>query len=201
MQNPIPLHRHAVGPWRVLECRWLHVRDGDCSIRPSVRWPEGGATEVAPQLVQVGAPTVRVVRASRRRPTSSRDCLHPYIARVIDAGHTPEGFGRSGDGGVERHRRHDHGEGASPGRGRRRLGLRRSVTPPKTRDESLVVHRDLKPSKISSPLGEVKLLDFGIAKLLEARSPLACTRPCRRGRRGRCRNARGADPRRSPASR
>jgi serine/threonine-protein kinase len=99
---------------------------------------------------------------------------HPHIARMIDAGFTPEGSAylvmEHVDGSpvttyCDAHR--------LPIDDRLRLfGMVARAT--QHAHQSLVVHRDLKPSNIFvSHTGDVKLLDFGIAKLLEPDHPLA----------------------------
>jgi serine/threonine-protein kinase len=127
---------------------------------------------------------LKLVRGSGHHPASSTRfkaeayilgrLSHPNIARLIDAGHTPEGSAylvmEYVDGTpittyCDAQRLTVEG----------RLRLFRTVCDATQHaHQSLVVHRDLKPSNILvSSAGEVKLLDFGIAKLLEPDHPLA----------------------------
>jgi serine/threonine-protein kinase len=99
---------------------------------------------------------------------------HPNIARLLDAGLTPEGSAylvmELVDGSPITTYCDDHRLTVAD---RLRLfGVVVDAT--QHAHQSLVVHRDLKPANIFvSRTGEVKLLDFGIAKLLEADRPNA----------------------------
>jgi eukaryotic-like serine/threonine-protein kinase len=93
---------------------------------------------------------------------------HPNIARLLDAGVTPSG---------ERYLvlEYVEGERIDDFCDEHRLTLAQRVElfisvcgAVAHAHENLIVHRDLKPSNIFvTPSGEVKLLDFGVAKLLE----------------------------------
>lgn len=107
-----------------------------------------------------------------QRMARERDILatleHPHIARLYDAGSTETGRpylsmeyidGQPIDAYVHQHAL------AVPARLRLLLQVAEAVSHAHAR---LVVHRDLKPSNILvTPGGQVRLLDFGVAKLLQ----------------------------------
>jgi serine/threonine protein kinase len=122
---------------------------------------------------------LKVLRAERiypallRRFRQEREIIarldHPNVARLLDGGTTAEGLpysvmeyieGQPIDNYCDRHRLNITA----------RLILFRTVCAAvQYAHQNLVVHRDLKPSNILvTPDGTVKLLDFGIAKLMEA---------------------------------
>jgi len=101
---------------------------------------------------------------------------HPHIARLLDGGVTPEGQpffvmeyvdGKPIDKYCEEKRLGI----------RERLQLFRDVCAAvQYAHQHLIVHRDLKPGNILvTPEGDVKLLDFGIAKLLRQSDEIAAT--------------------------
>jgi eukaryotic-like serine/threonine-protein kinase len=119
---------------------------------------------------------------------------HPNIARLVDGGVTDDGFpylvmeyidGQPLDRYCEERRLSV----------RERLELFRTVAEAtEFAHRNLVVHRDLKPSNILvTPNGTVKLLDFGLAKLLQPDARTAM--PTTRAGHGWMTRA-GADPRR-----
>lgn len=164
---------HLIGPYRLISelgnggmaTVWLAERiDGTLNRRVALKLPRAGWV---PGLAQ--------------RMARERDILgaleHPHIARLYDAGVTEEGRpwlamecveGISIDRyGVE------HGLDVA-----KRLQLFLQVADAVAYAHGrLIVHRDLKPSNILvTPQGEVRLLDFGVAKLLdEDRAPSTLT--------------------------
>jgi eukaryotic-like serine/threonine-protein kinase len=95
---------------------------------------------------------------------------HPNIARLLDAGETPEGLAYLVMEYVDGPRIDHFADGGSLDV-RARLALFRKVLDGVDYAHARgVVHRDLKPSNILvSASGEPKLVDFGIARLLEPR--------------------------------
>ncbi len=128
--------------------------------------------QVALKLIQPGLGSEAIVSRFRRERQILARLEHPSIAKLLDGGSTDEGLpylvmeyvqGEPIDRYCDR-----QGFGI-----KRRLALFRKVCAAVAyAHQNLVVHRDLKPGNIlvrsvaGGSLGEVKLLDFGIAGLL-----------------------------------
>ncbi|RMH87924.1 serine/threonine protein kinase [Lysobacter pythonis] len=162
---PGPREGEQVGPYRLEKLLgeggmgqvWLAERaDGLYERRVALKLLRPGLAD----------PNLRL-RFTRERQILAR-LAHPHIARLLDAG-------ISAGGQPYLALEHVEGEGILEYCRRRGLGLRqrlqlfRQVCAAVTHAHAnLVVHRDLKPSNILvTAQGEVRLLDFGIAKLLD----------------------------------
>ena len=99
------------------------------------------------------------------------DLEHPHIARLLDGGATPDGrpyLVMEFVDGVPIDRYADEAKLSVAGRLRLFLTVCEAV---QFAHRNLVIHRDLKPGNILVDRdGQVKLLDFGIAKVLEGES-------------------------------
>ena len=136
---------------------------------------------VALKLVKRGMDTDEVLARFRRERQVLASLEHPGIARLLDGGAAPDGRPYLAMEYVE-------GEPITAYAERRGLGVEarlalfgRACEAVQHAHRRLVVHRDLKPSNILVAEGEdgapeVKLLDFGIARLLEAAPDEALTR-------------------------
>jgi tetratricopeptide (TPR) repeat protein/tRNA A-37 threonylcarbamoyl transferase component Bud32 len=124
--------------------------------------------QVAIKLLHGSMQSEEMRRRFRMERQVLADLEHPNIARLLDGGETEQGdpyivleYVREG---IPIHRYCDE----------KRLGLEERLrlfrvvcTAVQYAHQHLVVHRDLKPGNmLVTPEGEVKLLDFGIAKLL-----------------------------------
>ena len=123
---------------------------------------------VALKLVQRGWGS-----AMRRQFQHERRVLaglnHPHIARLYGSAVTPEGRAYLVMEYVEGERLDEYCRRRQLGVAERLALFRKVCAAVSYAHQNLVVHRDLKPANIRvTPEGEPKLLDFGIAKLLEA---------------------------------
>lgn len=154
----------TVGPYRLLSelgrggmgSVWLAERvDGQLKRQVALKLPHNLITQ--PQL--------------RERLLRERDILaqlnHPHIARLYDAGVTEQGQPFLALEYVQGRMLTDYCQAAALGL-KDRLGLFLQVLDAvQYAHGQLVVHRDLKPANmLVTPEGQVRLLDFGIAKLL-----------------------------------
>jgi hypothetical protein len=126
------------------------------------------AQAAALKLIKRGVDTDEVVRRFRQERQILASLEHPNIARLLDGGVSEDGrpfFVMERIDGLPIDTRCDQDGASIEIRLRRFLDVCRAV---EHAHRKLVVHRDLKPSNILiDAAGEVKLLDFGIAKLLD----------------------------------
>ena len=153
-----------IGPYRLLE----EIGQGGMSTVYRAEQEGPIRRKVAIKLIRRGMESAE----TRRRLRAERQILagleHPNIARLYDGGMTEEGLpffvmelveGDPIDRYCDLHQ-------LSVG-GRLKL-FRKICTAVRYAHQNLVVHRDIKPSNILvTAEGEPKLLDFGIAKLLD----------------------------------
>jgi eukaryotic-like serine/threonine-protein kinase len=163
-----------VGAYRLVE---LIGRGGMGEVYLAERADGEFQQVVAIKLLRAGFDNARAVARFRAEREILARLEHPHIARLLDGGVTGEGLPFLAMESVR-------GELITRFCGARKLPIEdrlrlfldicRAVH---FAHRSLVVHRDLKPSNILvSERGEVKLLDFGIAKLLEEEAGEAATR-------------------------
>jgi len=161
-----PLAGTRMGPYRLLR---EIGRGGMGSVYLGERDDELYRKQVAIKVVKLGMDSTEVLARFRHERQILAGLEHPYIARLIDGGTSPDGqpfFVMEYVQGqpIDVYCR-EQGLGLEP---RLRLFLRVCEAVAYAH-RSLVVHRDLKPGNILvSSEGTPKLLDFGVAKLLNA---------------------------------
>lgn len=130
---------------------------------------EGFSQKVAVKLIKRGMDTNAVLKRFLMERQILANLEHPFIARMLDGGSTPDGLPyfvmEHVNGEPIRSYCDTHGLETTS-----RLKLFSKVcTAIIYAHQNLVVHRDLKPSNILiNEEGDPKLLDFGIAKLLSS---------------------------------
>ncbi len=154
-----------LGPWR-LE-RPLG-RGGMAEVWEAHRSDGQYEQAVAVKLLKRGMDSEEIVARFRRERQILARLEHPAIARLLDGGVAPDGRLYLVLEKVDGEPITDWCERTGAGLDRR-LGLLIEVCEAvAVAHRQLVVHRDLKPSNILvDATGKVKLLDFGIAKLLD----------------------------------
>ena len=154
-----------VGPYRIVQ---EIGRGGMGVVYLAERADDEFRKRVALKVVKRGMDTDEVLRRFRHERQILASLEHPNIARLLDGGATA-------DGRPYLVMEHIEGEPIDEYCDRRRLGIRERLElfravcgAVQHAHQRLVVHRDIKPSNILvTDSGEPKLLDFGIAKLLD----------------------------------
>lgn len=165
LNNLNPRINDEIGPYRLVSLLgeggmghvWLAVRSDGLYER-----------RVALKLLRPGLGDAGL----RQRFTRERQILarlaHAHIARLLDAGITPDGQPYLALDYVNGEPITDYVKRLNLDLRSRLLLFRQVCDAVSHAHANLVVHRDLKPSNILvTPCGEVMLLDFGIAKLLD----------------------------------
>ncbi len=166
---PVSLVGRRLGPWAVVR---EVGRGGMGTVYEGARQDAQFEKRVAIKTLRLGADSTTVLQRFRQERQILAGLQHPNIAGLIDGGVTDDGLpyfileyvdGKPIDGFCAE-RRLDL---------RSRLDLFRQVVGAvQYAHRQLVIHRDLKPSNILVDReGVVKLVDFGIAKLLQSDGP------------------------------
>ena len=165
-----PANIQQIGPYRVL--RELG-RGGMGAVYLGARADGQFDQQVAIKLIKKGLDTDEIVRRFRAERQILAGLVHPGIARLLDGGATADGRpylvlevveGDSIETWCTRH-------ALSP---RAKIALFRKICAAVSyAHRNLVIHRDIKPSNILvTGDGDPKLLDFGVARVLDARDQL-----------------------------
>ena len=163
-ENGEKLIGQNIGPYRLLK---LIGQGGMGTVYLASRIDEAYRKEVAIKIVPPFLHNVETERSFRRERQILAKLEHPNIARLIDGGTTAENIPYLVMEFVE-------GEAITEFSSKKNLSIRdrlllflKVCSAVKFAHQNLIIHRDLKPNNIFvTDEGEVKLLDFGIAKLL-----------------------------------
>jgi tetratricopeptide (TPR) repeat protein/tRNA A-37 threonylcarbamoyl transferase component Bud32 len=154
-----------VGPFQLIE---VLGQGGSSTVFRAFREDQGVRHEVAIKLLARGLYSTEAKHQFRREREALARLRHPGIARLIEGGITDRGLAYIAlelvDGMPITNYARQHGLGLL-----QRLELFLTVCRVvEAAHRALIVHRDLKPSNVLVTAdGDVKLLDFGVAQLLD----------------------------------
>lgn len=167
----------AVGPYRVVRALG---RGGMGDVYLAIRETEELRQQVAVKIIRRGRDTEEVLRRFSLERRILATLHHPHIAQLLDAGATADGrpyFVMEYIDGVPLD---EYCASRKLSLGDRLRLLRVICGAVQHAHQHLVVHRDLKPRNILVTRdGVVKLLDFGIGKVLAATESLSPAPPTR----------------------
>ncbi len=158
------LSGQRVGAWRVLH----ELGAGGMGTVLLVEREQAGFTQQAAMKLIRGFPSQDGMRRLRHERQILATLDHPDIARLIDGGETNDGQPYL----VVEYVRGDtldvFVQARAPDRDTRIQLIERIGAAVQHAHQHLVIHRDLKPGNVMiTPEGAIKLLDFGVAKLLD----------------------------------
>jgi tRNA A-37 threonylcarbamoyl transferase component Bud32 len=161
---PAPPPGSRIGPFEIVR---VIGEGGSSTVFEAHRELEGARQYVALKLLRQNLLSPEARRRFGREQRALIRLEHPNIARMIDAGLTPEGLAYIALELVDGVPITDFARANALG-ARERLQMFATVCRAvDAAHRALIVHRDIKPSNVLvTAEGEVKLLDFGIAKLL-----------------------------------
>ncbi len=168
-----------LGPYRLLN---PIARGGMGTVYLAARADGRFEQRLAVKVLRKGLDTEDVVARflAERRILASLE--HPNIARLLDGGETPDGRPYLAMEYVEGRPITEYCDAVRMPLPARLVLFESVCRTVHHAHQHLVVHRDLKPSNILvTPTGQVKLLDFGIAKLLDPQDPDTPAGPTRTG--------------------
>jgi tetratricopeptide (TPR) repeat protein len=159
-----PIIGARLGSWRVVR---EIGRGGMGAVYLAIRDDEQFRKQAALKLVRYGLDTPELLDRFRRERQILANLDHPYIARLIDGGSTPQGRPYLVLEYVEEQTIDAWLRDRNPSIQERCRLFLKVCEAVAYAHRNLVVHRDLKPGNILITAdGSPKLLDFGVAKLL-----------------------------------
>ncbi len=163
---PLPVSGQQVGPWQLIA---LIGEGGSSTVFRAMREHAGVRQEAALKLLRRGLYTTEAQRAFRHERQALSQLSHPDIASLIEGGVTENGLAYIVLELVDGVPITEHARARTLNVRARLLLFLRVCRAVEAAHRALIVHRDLKPSNVLvTAEGHVKLLDFGIAKLLDA---------------------------------
>jgi tetratricopeptide (TPR) repeat protein/tRNA A-37 threonylcarbamoyl transferase component Bud32 len=153
-----------IGPFEIVR---VIGEGGSSTVFEAHRELEGARQSVALKLLRQNLLSPEARRRFGREQRALIRLQHPNIARMVEAGLTPEGLAYIALELIDGVPITDFARTSALG-ARERLQMFATVCRAvDAAHRALIVHRDIKPSNVLvTAEGEVKLLDFGIAKLL-----------------------------------
>ena len=153
-----------VGPYRLIR---EIGRGGMGAVYLAVRDDDAFQKRVAIKVLKRGMDTQSIVRRFQHERQILAALDHPYIAGLLDGGSTPDGLPYFAMEYVEGQPITEYSDARQLDTNARLELFRQVCSAVQYAHQNLIVHRDIKPANVLvTNDGTPKLLDFGIAKLL-----------------------------------